>query len=328
MQYGPFFVWILAFLVAWLTLIHSQSLWHEVAEHWPIALAMLFGSYVAGSTPMGGGTVGFPILVLLFDQPASLGRNFSFCIQSVGMVSASIFILCRRRAVAFRMLAWTLITAAVVLPIGLTLVVPYVNDATVKLLFACIWGSFGIMTLVKLREMSKRTPALRASTTIDLMAGIAVGVIGGLSAALTGVGIDMALYTLLVLSYRVDIKTAVATSVIAMAITSLMGVVWSVLLGRLSQEVFLNWIAAAPVVLFGAPIGSLVVSYIRPTKTLIVVSLLCIGQLVWTIFDVGATFLAILGVLVALVGFQGVFHFLWQWGARRLQRAQPDNVAA
>jgi hypothetical protein len=36
---------------------------------------MAFGSYVAGSTPMGGGTVGFPILVLLFDLPATLGRD-------------------------------------------------------------------------------------------------------------------------------------------------------------------------------------------------------------------------------------------------------------
>jgi hypothetical protein len=30
-----------------------------------MAIAMTIGSYVAGSTPMGGGTVGFPVLFLL-----------------------------------------------------------------------------------------------------------------------------------------------------------------------------------------------------------------------------------------------------------------------
>ena len=42
-----------------------------------IAAAMAVGSYFAGSTPMGGGTVGFPVLVLLFDGPATLGRDFA-----------------------------------------------------------------------------------------------------------------------------------------------------------------------------------------------------------------------------------------------------------
>ena len=71
-------LWLALFYLAWLTVIvvghHGQTL----REHWPIALAMAFGSYVAGSTPMGGGTVGFPILVLLLKLPATLGRDFSF----------------------------------------------------------------------------------------------------------------------------------------------------------------------------------------------------------------------------------------------------------
>ena len=64
----------------------------ELYAHWPIALAMSLGSYFAGSTPMGGGTVGFPVLVMLQGEPSGMGRDFGFAIQSIGMFSASIFI--------------------------------------------------------------------------------------------------------------------------------------------------------------------------------------------------------------------------------------------
>src|SRR3990172_4368411 len=101
--------WVLAFYSAWLLLSFGLGYWNEVKEHWPIALAMALGSYVAGSTPMGGGTVGFPVLVLLFDLPASLGRNFGFTIQSIGMVSASIFLVCARRKMEWQLLGWALV---------------------------------------------------------------------------------------------------------------------------------------------------------------------------------------------------------------------------
>ncbi|MCB1567094.1 MAG: hypothetical protein KDI78_16055, partial [Xanthomonadales bacterium] len=78
-------LWLLAFYAAWLGLVMAGQHWHTLRENWGIAAAMGLGSYVAGSTPMGGGTVGFPILVLLFEQPPQLGRDFSFAVQSIGM---------------------------------------------------------------------------------------------------------------------------------------------------------------------------------------------------------------------------------------------------
>ena len=63
----PFFLWLGVFYLAWLALVASGGHWAAMLEHWGIAVAMAGGSFVAGSTPMGGGTVGFPILVLLFD---------------------------------------------------------------------------------------------------------------------------------------------------------------------------------------------------------------------------------------------------------------------
>lgn len=65
----PFVLWLAVFYTAWITLVTWRGDWANVLSHWPIALAMSFGSYIAGSTPMGGGTVGFPVLVLIFDFP-------------------------------------------------------------------------------------------------------------------------------------------------------------------------------------------------------------------------------------------------------------------
>ena len=99
---------------------------------------MTLGSYLAGSTPMGGGTVGFPVLVLLFEQPGSLGRNFGLAIQSIGMVSASIYILCRRQPVDWKLLRPALLGSLIGTPLGCFFVAPFVPDIWVKLTFAVI----------------------------------------------------------------------------------------------------------------------------------------------------------------------------------------------
>ena len=93
----PFITWLVLFYGAWLALVYFGGYLQTVLEHWPMAVAMAAGSYVAGSTPMGGGTVGFPVLVLMMDLPATLGRDFSFAIQAVVMTTASINILSSRQ---------------------------------------------------------------------------------------------------------------------------------------------------------------------------------------------------------------------------------------
>lgn len=116
--YRPWMTWATSFLLVWLALVSLNGWWARTIAEWPIALAMLIGSYVAGSTPMGGGTVGFPILVLLFDEPAAFGRQFSFAIQSVGMLRATIFIVCSGRHVAWKVLASQATLLAFVLSVG------------------------------------------------------------------------------------------------------------------------------------------------------------------------------------------------------------------
>lgn len=312
-------LWVTAFYGTWLVLSFGLGHWAEARAHWQVAVAMALGSFVAGSTPMGGGTVGFPVLVLLFDQPAADGRNFSFLIQSIGMTSAALFIVARRIPVEWRVVCYAVAGASAGLLVGTWWVVPLVAEATVKLLFACLWASFGLLTLARNGEICAfhGLPAIPRRAAVTL--GMAVGFAGGITAALTGVGIDMLLYTVLVLLYRMDLKAAVPTSVVVMAATSVLGAALHLAIGDIEREVFMSWLAAAPVVIVGAPLGSLFVSVVPRAATLYFVALLCLAQFVWIVHDVRPSPLQSLFVMLGLGLATGLYALMY-----RIGRASPS----
>lgn len=186
------FAWLALFYGTWATLVFRGVGWQTVADHWPIALAMAFGSYVAGSTPMGGGTVGFPVLVLLFDMPATLGRDFSFAVQSIGMTSASIFIMVRGQPLAWSMLKGAMLGSLVGTPLGILFIAPLVPELWIKVVFAVVWASFGVLHLYRIGEISAHAGMTSPGERWDFRVGLFVGLVsGGSVAAVTGVGIDM-----------------------------------------------------------------------------------------------------------------------------------------
>ena len=289
---------------------------------------MAAGSYIAGSTPMGGGTIGFPILVLAFDQPAALGRDFSFAVQSIGMTSAAIFILCRRQALEWPMLRAALLGSLIGTPLGIVFVAPHTPELFIKLLFAVIWGSFGILHFQRARELTRHEGITPTDAAFDARIGFAIGLLGGATvASITGVGIDMLLYTVLVLLVHADLRIAIATSVVLMAFTSVVGIATKLLLGEVQPGVWAHWLAAAPVVAVGAPLGALIVAYIGRVLTLRIVAALCVLQLAWTIqheWDaLGPWSLAAvaIGLALFLLAFQEL-HDLGDRMARRQRRQE------
>ncbi|MBX2859413.1 MAG: sulfite exporter TauE/SafE family protein [Cellvibrionaceae bacterium] len=303
------FAWLLLFYCTWLVLVLSQSQWHVVVQHWQIAVAMALGSFAAGSTPMGGGTVGFPVLVLGFDMPAILGRDFSFAIQSIGMVSASIFIFARRQAVASAALKGAILGSLAGTPLGILFIAPMIPELWIKLVFAVIWASFGLHHLFRINQIAANTGLRSLGKSRDLRVGVLLGFMSSLSVvAVTGVGIDMFIYTFLVLLCRSDLKIAIPTSVVIMAFTSLLGVVIKLFTVGMVPGVYENWLAAAPIVALGAPLGVFFVSRIGRKSILLVVAILCIFQYLWTCFTeykllgaagVGVSLLLIAALLVA-----------------------------
>lgn len=310
-------LWLVAFYAVWAILNFGLGWWELTKAHWPISLTMLVGGYVAGSTPMGGGTVGFPILVLFFDQPASLGRDFSFAVQSIGMVSASIFILCRRQPLAWALLKGAVLGSAVGTSLGLLVVAPFLPELVIKVAFAVIWASFGVLHLFRWKEICSQVGMVDFNERWDFRLGLWTGLLAGLClVSVTGVGIDMAVYAVLVLLCRADLKIAIPTSILIMAFNSVLGSFWKGLLLGFVPGVFGNWLAAAPIVVLGAPLGVLVVSLIGRAPTLLFVSVLCLFQFVWTcwaerqVLGWVGTLWAVMAVGLGLWGFEA----LRSWG--------------
>lgn len=310
----PIWIWYLSlilFYAVWACLVFGHDHWETAKENWPIAAAMTVGSYAAGSTPMGGGTVGFPILVLLFDKPAELGRDFSFAIQAIGMTSASILILCRRQPLAWAMLKGSLLGSSIGLPIGILVVAPWVSALWIKISFAVLWGSFGILHLWRMREIAEHDGMTEFDERWDGKVGFAAGLLSGITVvSVSGVGVDMVLYSVLILLCRADLKIAIPTSVVVMAYNSVFGVLTKMFFTGVEPGVFESWLAAAPVVALGAPLGVFVVQLIGRVPTLVVVAILCVGQLFWTLqrewehLGIVGAVLSLSAVGLCLLGFE------------------------
>lgn len=336
------FLWLVVFYLCWFILAYSN--WQTVFAHWPIALSMAVGSYAAGSTPMGGGTVGFPVLVLFFELPASLGRDFSFAVQSIGMVSASIFILARRQALAGSMLKGAFLGSCVGLPLGIIFIAPLIADLWIKVAFAVVWGSFGLLHLYRINEIAGHKGMTDFDERWDQRVGFFLGVMASLLVvSVTGVGIDMVIYAALVLLCRADLKIAIPTSVVIMAFNSVLGVFVKTVTHSWQPGVYENWLAAAPIVALGAPLGVFIVEYIGRKPTLLVVATLCIGQFIWTCYVESKSlgWFGIAGALVAVGLFLIIFECLRALGIKlvdkNLQRAElelkhhkehPPHIAA
>lgn len=312
------FLWLAGFYCVWLWLVVGLGYWPTAKEHWPIALAMALGSYAAGSTPMGGGTVGFPVLVLLFEMPASLGRDFSFAVQSIGMTSASIFILARRQPLAEAILKGALLGAVIGTPLGIFFIAPLIPELWIKIVFAVIWASFGLLHLYRINEIASHSGMIEFNENWDFRLGLILGTLASATVvSVTGVGIDMVVYSALVLICRADLKIAIPTSVVIMAFNSVYGVAIKSLTVGMQPGVFENWLAAAPVVALGAPLGVFVVAWVSRKLTLLFVAMLCVGQFVWTCI---AEFQSLqwLGVAISLACVAGmlfIFERLRMWGA-------------
>ena len=89
----------IAVTVGWLIYVTGWSHWERAIDNWISALTMVFGSFVAGATPQGGGAVAFPVFTKGLEIPSEVARSFSLCIQMVGMACTSAAILIRRRRI-------------------------------------------------------------------------------------------------------------------------------------------------------------------------------------------------------------------------------------
>ena len=261
----PYLLALGALTLIWATAITLLGKWPVLAEHWRIALTMVAGSFVAGSTPAGGAAVAFPVMTKLLGIAPNDARTFGLMIQTVGMGMATLFIFTRRIPLYYRVLRWALPSGIIGLLLGLT----FLKDlppAAPKLIFTTLILCAGIALALSrwaLRWHPKENAPFPVHTPARRAILIAGGLVGGTFAALHGSGMDLTLFTIMALGFGLPERRAIATSVVLMAAISAIGFI-----ARLTSTtepippvVWDYWLTCIPIVAIGAPVGAWVASH-------------------------------------------------------------------
>ena len=276
-----FRVWLVVASVSWVVLFALYTNLEFLLAHWYYPATMVVGAFVAGSTPEGGGAVAFPVLNIFMNIDRTLARDFGMMIQSVGMTSASIFILTNRKTDrrVFRPLLWWIPIAFAGFVAGM-LTLQGIDVIIIQALFLSLIASFTVAYLFSRHRGTQGKYAARHLK--DRLFTSAVVFAGGMCTSLFGTGVDILLYTVLVTHFTIKEKLATEMSVIMMAVLSVIGFAYRGLYeGALTHFQVQTWLCAFPVVMVMAPLGAHVLKRIKTEYMLRAVMVLNIAQLVY-----------------------------------------------
>lgn len=157
------------------------TLWDNFFEaNWSMTLAMMLGSLIAGSTPLGGGVVAFPVAVLALGLSPSMGRDFTVLIQTVGMNAAAYLLMLRKP----HLLDFTLISAFVVIGTPGVLIGLFVNLAPFYVMlafqvlifeFAIVFFYLNVLSPIPAEDSNDKPPSapvMNVGVCMDVIAAI------------------------------------------------------------------------------------------------------------------------------------------------------------
>nr|CDJ81113.1 Protein C15A11.7, isoform a [Haemonchus contortus] len=254
------FWWLTAIRYSWLSLYRT---------HWELPAIMLLGSTVAGMTSEGGGAVAFPVMTLGLKLAPSTARDFSLIVQAIGMTCALFVIVfmgvqIEKRAVVFGMMG-----SVPGFIFGSLLVDPFFTGPQKKMLFVSIWSSFAVALYLLNAEKKRKTyyviPEFKPWKAFVLSC---TGFIGGIFTAFTGSGVDICIFSIITLLFRVSEKIATPTTIVLMGLNSIIGVYYRVVWENGVSELALDYIKITiPVAVTLAPIGSFLGSHFHRKVT-------------------------------------------------------------
>ncbi len=260
-------IWLFLLPVAaaystWFIHMVRFQLWPLFSHYFFMSITMVFGSFVAGASSEGGGSVAFPVMTLIFKIPPAQARDFSLAIQSVGMTAATLWIITRRIPIERTYLILAMIGGSAGIILGTYFIAPYTAPAYAKMLFVSFWLSFGI-TLFAVNYFRGRTVRDRLEKLTPFQKGelIFIGMLGGILSAILGSGIDICTFAFVTMKYNLSEKVATPTSVILMASNAVLGfMLHHLVLADIAPVVYNYWLVCIPVVLLGAPLGAFTIN--------------------------------------------------------------------
>lgn len=276
-----FRLWLAVAMTAWASLFITFNDLKFLADHWFYPVIMVLGAFVAGVTPEGGGVVAFPVLNIFIGIERTIARDFSLMIQSIGMTSASIFILTHssNNLRTYKPMLWLIPVAFIGFMLGM-LILQSIPVVIIQALFLSLIATFAVIYYLSDHRGTEDT--LKLTKRHDHAVTIVILLMGGMCASLFGTGADIILYTLLVTRFGMQEKIATHMSIMMMAAISIMGFAYRHFVdGDLTQYQVQIWLCAFPVVLFMAPLGAYVLKMINREWMLKFIVVLNIGQMIY-----------------------------------------------
>mmetsp|Transcript_56109 Transcript_56109/g.93514 ORF Transcript_56109/g.93514 Transcript_56109/m.93514 type:complete len:447 (+) Transcript_56109:45-1385(+) len=274
--------------IIWWSVAIRYDLFHVFVERingiarYYMSITMVFGSFIAGATSEGGASVAFPVMTLAFGIKPSIARDFSFMIQSVGMSAAAFSILFMRVQIEWRSVLYCSIGGVLGIVLCLQSISHHLPPPFSKMYFVSIWFSFAFSLFWLNRYHDRKvyntiprwadgvfltvlkswgSPIAFNWKAITLVLG---GFIGGIFSGIAGSGIDICSFAMLTLLFRVSEKTATPTSVVLMAINTCAGFFYrQCVMNEIVLDSWQYFFVCIPIVVIGAPCGSVIGSYLH-----------------------------------------------------------------
>ncbi len=280
-----------------------------------------------GMTSEGGGAIAFPAMTLAMGVTPEVARDFSVMVQSCGMTAAAFTIVCMSVSLEYSSLVLCSTGGVAGIIFGLHVVDPALSPPAKKLGFVSIWFSFASV-LVFLNRYHKR-PTFSTVQNLNwwrVLVLLSAGFLGGIFTSFAGSGLDICSFSILTLLFRISEKVATPTSVILMAINTLIGFYWRwVIIGGISQEAWDYLFVCVPIVVIGAPLGSFLGSHFHRLTLAALVILLDVVALVSAYAIVPLTPAIIGSSIGIIVGFFALFMGLNFAGQRMLNTSETSN---
>ncbi|CAL2043571.1 unnamed protein product [Caenorhabditis brenneri] len=249
----------------WWPTAFRYNFFQYYSQYWQMPVTMAFGSFVGGMTSEGSGAVAFPVMTLALHIDPQIARDFSLMIQSIGMTSALVCVVFMKVKFEHRAVLIGCLGAVPGFIIGVHFIDPLFTGAQKKMLFVSIWTAFafalGILNSQKKRSTFQEIPEFCAWKGWVLFV---TGIIGGVFDAFAGSGIDICIFAVITLLFRVTEKTATPTTVVLKGIIAVFGFYYRAnMMGDVSLMAWQCFAISAPVSAATGPIGSFLGSHLH-----------------------------------------------------------------
>ncbi|KJH49829.1 hypothetical protein DICVIV_04013 [Dictyocaulus viviparus] len=267
-KYRKFVAMLIPFVfmqIIWWMLAIRHNFFQWYPDYWHMPVTMILGSLIGGMTSEGSGAVAFPVMTLALHIAPSIARDFSLMIQSCGMTSALVCVVFMKVKIENRAIILGSLGAIPGFIIGVHFIDPLFTGGQKKMMFVSIWTAFAI-ALGILNSHGKRT-TFKDIPDFCFWKGFILfvtGFVGGVFDAFAGSGVDICIFCVITLLFRVTEKTATPTTVVLKGVNAVFGFFYrAAMMGDISDVAWKYFSLSVPVASLAGPVGSFLGSHLH-----------------------------------------------------------------